>query len=175
MAGGVEATADRYNINPKNPLFKTLEAYATASSQLTGVRIQDSFTKSQMFMTELDKYLRINNNMSLREAIMTDGVVDDKSLQRCAGRYTKVCVFKDYTTKEQPELLRTAAKLVETFSNVPMLGTILPPFGRFFNNVVATAYQWSPFAAPETTVKFHAISSQKTQTLQTTKHLPRCL
>ena len=153
MAGGVEATAERYNINPKNPLFKTLEAYATASSQLTGVRIQDSFTKSQMFMTELDKYLRINNKMSLREAIMTDGVIDDKSLQGALDGTLKSVFAKDYTTKEQPELLRTAAKLVEGFSNTPMLGTILP-FGRFFNNVVATAYQWSPFAAPETTYKF---------------------
>ena len=153
MAGGVEATAERYNINPNNPLFKTLEAYATASSQLTGVRIQDSFTKSQMFMTELDKYLQINNKMSLREAILTDGVIDDKSLQGALDGTLKSVFAKDYTTKEQPELLRTAAKLVETFSNVPMLGTILP-FGRFFNNVVATAYQWSPFAAPETTIKF---------------------
>ena len=153
MAGGVEATAERYNINPNNPVFKTLEAYATASSQLTGVRIQDSFTKSQMFMTELDKYMRINNKMSLREAIMTDGVVDEKSLQGALDGTLKSVFAKDYTTKEQPELLRTAAKLVEGFSNTPMLGTILP-FGRFFNNVVATAYQWSPFAAPETTVKF---------------------
>ena len=153
MAGGVEATAERYNINPNNPVFKTLEAYATASSQLTGVRIQDSFTKSQMFMTELDKYLQINNKMSLREAIMTDGVIDDKSLQGALDGTLKSVFAKDYTTKEQPELLRTAAKLVESFSNTPGLGTILP-FGRFFNNVVATSYQWSPFAAPETTIKF---------------------
>jgi len=153
MAGGVEATAERYNINPKNPVFKTLEAYATASSQLTGVRIQDSFTKSQMFMTELDKYLRINNKMSLKEAVLTDGVIDDRSLQGALDGTLKSVFAKDYTTKEQPELLRTAAKLVETFSNVPLLGTVLP-FGRFFNNVVATSYQWSIFAAPETTVKF---------------------
>tara|TARA_B100000073_G_scaffold48782_1_gene35981 strand:- start:1094 stop:2503 length:1410 start_codon:yes stop_codon:yes gene_type:complete len=91
--------------------------------------------------------------MSLREAIMTDGVIDDKSLQGALDGTLKSVFAKDYTTKEQPELLRTAAKLVEGFSNTPLLGTILP-FGRFFNNVVATAYQWSPFAAPETTYKF---------------------
>ena len=59
---------------------------------------------------------------------------------------------KDYTTAEQPELIRTAAKFVETVSNTPGLGTILP-FGRFFNNVVATAYQWSFLSAPETLLK----------------------
>ena len=40
MAGGVEATADRYNINPNNKVFKNVEAAATAASQVTGVRIQ---------------------------------------------------------------------------------------------------------------------------------------
>jgi hypothetical protein len=44
------------------------------------------------------------------------------------------------------------AKLTETISNTPGFGTILP-FGRFFNNVLATAYQWSPLAAPELLLK----------------------
>ena len=70
-----------------------------------------------------------------------------EALTRCAGWYTKVCVCKRLYNKEQPELLNSVAKVVETFSKRASLGTILP-FGRFFNNVVATAYQWSPFAAP---------------------------
>ena len=43
--------------------------------------------------------------------------------------------------------------MAETFSNTPGFGTLLP-FGRFFNNVIATAYQWSPLAAPEHVYKF---------------------
>ena len=50
-------------------------------------------------------------------------------------------------------MLETTAGLAEKFSNTPGLGTILP-FGRFFNNVLATAYQWSPLAAPEQLGKF---------------------
>ena len=59
---------------------------------------------------------------------------------------------KDYTTDQTPELLRTLAKTTETVSNTPVLGTSL--FGRFFNNVIATTYQWSPLAAPEIFIDF---------------------
>ena len=150
MAGGVEATAERYNINPDNKLFKNVEAAATAASQITGVRIQDSFTKSQMFMNEMDKYLRLNKNMTLKAAITQ---VDEEVVQGALDSTLKSVFAKDYTTPEQPELLRSAAKFAENFSNTPGLGTLLP-FGRFFNNVVATAYQWSPLAAPQQFIKF---------------------
>lgn len=153
MAGGVEATADRYNINPDNKLYKNVEAFATAASQITGVRVQDSFTKSQMFMTELDKYLRIEKGKTLKEALLDGDEINDEVLQAALDGTLKSVFAKDYTTTEQPELLRTAAKFAETFSNTPMLGTILP-FGRFFNNVVATAYQWSPVSAPAMLGKF---------------------
>ena len=154
MAGGVEATADRYGIDPDNPLFKNVEAMATAASQITGVRIQDSFTKSQMFMTELDKYLRLDRGTTLKEALlMEENIIDERTLQAALDGTLKSVFAKDYTSKEQPELLRTTAKFVETLSNTPVLGTILP-FGRFFNNVVATTYQWSFLSAPEVFGKF---------------------
>ena len=154
MAGGVEATAERYNINPNNKLFKNVEAAATAASHVSGVRIQDSFTKSQMFITEMDKYLRINQGTTLKEAILeSDGFVDEEIVQGALDSTLKSVFAKDYTTTEQPELLRSAAKFAENFSNTPGLGTLLP-FGRFFNNVVATAYQWSPLAAPQQFFRF---------------------
>ena len=68
---------------------------------------------------------------------------------------------KDYTTEEQPELLRTAAKMAETFSNTPGFGTLLP-FGRFFNNVIATAYQWSLLSTPEQFFRFGRTMFNKT-------------
>jgi len=154
MAGGVEATADRYGIDPANPVFRNVEAMANAASKVTGVRIQDSFTKSQMFMTELDKYLRLEKNVTLKEALLRDeNLIDEIALQGALDGTLKSVFAKDYTSKDQPELLRTTAKFVESISNTPVLGTILP-FGRFFNNVVATTYQWSPFAAPEVVYKF---------------------
>ena len=115
MAGGVEATAERYNINPDNKLFKNVEAAATAASQITGVRIQDSFTKSQMFMTEMDKYLRINKGMTLKEVMLKGDDIDEEVVQGALDSTLKSVFAKDYTTPEQPELLRSAAKFAETF------------------------------------------------------------
>jgi len=154
MAGGIEANADRYGIDPANPVFRNVEAMANAASKVTGVRIQDSFTKSQMFMTELDKYLRLQKGTTLKQAMLMDeNIIDEVALQGALDGTLKSVFAKDYTTKGTPELLRTTAKFVETISNTPVLGTILP-FGRFFNNVVATSYQWSFLAYPEAFVKF---------------------
>jgi hypothetical protein len=146
MAGGIDAQALRYGIDPNDRSFRTLEAVARASNQITGVRIQDSFTKSQMFMSELDKYLRLEKQVTLKEALLMDENVIDETILNGALDTTLKSVFaKDYTVHDS-ELIRKAAGIVETVSNTPGLGTILP-FGRFMNNVVATAYQWSPFAA----------------------------
>jgi len=153
MAGGVDASAKRYGMDPNNPTFRNVEAFTRAMNQITGVRIQDTFTKSQMFMTDMDKYLRLKRGVTLKEALLSDDIIiDDEVISGALDTTLKSVFAKDYTTKEQPEIIRTAAKFVETVSNTPFLGTILP-FGRFFNNVVATAYQWGPFSAPETLLK----------------------
>jgi len=153
MSGGVEVQADRFGINPDSKLFRNVEAGANAASNISGVRIQDSFTKSQMFMTEMDKYMRLNKKTTLREAIEKGEEPDLEVIQGALDSTLKSVFSKDYTNTEQPELLRTAAKMAETFSNTPGFGTLLP-FGRFFNNVIATSYQWSFLATPEHFYKF---------------------
>jgi len=153
MSGGVEVQADRYGINPDSKLFRNIEAGANAASNVSGVRIQDSFTKSQMFMTEMDKYMRINKGKSLKEAMIAGDEPELEVIQGALDGTLKSVFSKDYTNAEQPELLRTAAKMAETFSNTPGFGTLLP-FGRFFNNVIATAYQWSFLSAPENFFRF---------------------
>ena len=147
VSGGVDATAARYNMNPDSKLFQGIEATTIAAGQISGVKIQDSFTKSQMFMTELDKYLRLEKGISLKEAMLADNageLIDEVSLQGALDGTLKSVFAKDYTTDQTPELLRTLAKTTETVSNTPVLGTLIP-FGRFFNNVIATTYQWSPW------------------------------
>ena len=158
MAGGIEQTGKRYGINPDGSVVKYTEAIANASAQITGVRIQDSFTKSQMFMTEMDKFLRIKEGKTLSEA-MNDPSIDIKEdvIQAALDTTLKSVYAKDYTTDDQ--LLAGVAKVVEGISNTPGLGTILP-FGRFMNNVVATAYQWSPFAGM-TVMKDFALRSAR--------------
>ena len=144
-AGGVDTpNAVRYNIDPDGKAVQITEAVANASAQLTGVKIQDSFTKSQMFMTEMDKYLRMSKNMTLKQALNDDGVdITEDVIQAALDSTLKSVYAKDYTTNDQ--LLGQVAKLVETASNIPGIGFVIP-FGRFMNNVVASAYQWSPLA-----------------------------
>ena len=153
MSGGVEVNAERFGINPDNKLYRNVEAGANAAANISGVRIQDSFTKSQMFMTEMDKYMRINKGKSLKEAMIEGDEPELDAIQGALDGTLKSVFSKDYTTEEQPELLRTAAKMAETFSNTPGFGTLLP-FGRFFNNVIATAYQWSFLSTPEQFFRF---------------------
>ena len=150
VGAGVERTADRFGINPKSKLVfgkYGIEKVVGAANDLTGVRIQDSFTKSQMFMAELDKYLDLKHGKTLAN-VLEEGNLDliDEEVTGLALDTTMKSVFaKDYTTKDQARGVRDMAKLVETFSAIPGLGTILP-FGRFMNNVVASAYQWGPLA-----------------------------
>ena len=146
MAGGIDANALRYGINPNDKSYRIAESVANASNNITGVRIQDSFTKSQMFMSELDKYLRLEKKVTLKEALLMDeNIIDETVLAGALDTTLKSVFAKDYTVGDS-ELLSSAARLVEKVSNTPGIGTVLP-FGRFMNNVVATAYQWSPFAA----------------------------
>ena len=142
---GVEISADKFDINPDSKVYKTVEGFVDASTRLTGVRAQDTFTKSQMFMTELDKQLRIKNNVSLAEVMRTNNLnaIDEDVLGLAVDSTMKSVFSKDYTTIEQAPVIRSTAKFVESISNLPVLGSILP-FGRFFNNTIATVWQVGP-------------------------------
>jgi hypothetical protein len=150
VSGGVERFTDRFGIPADSSLIKTSEVVVDAASRLAGVSLQDSVTKSQMFIGELDKALRLKHkNPVTGKSITLSDVINgradprliDTDIMGSATDTTLRSVFaKDYTTDDQ--LLGKLAKGVEDFSSIPGLGTILP-FGRFFNNVLATSYQWS--------------------------------
>ena len=143
VTGGIERSGRRFDINPDAKWFKGVEAVANGANRLTGVRVQDTFTKSQMFMTELDKRLRLKHKDRTLTDVLNSGDIDliDDSVVGGAIDTTLKSVFsKDYTTDDQ--YLKGLAKWTELISNIPLFGTILP-FGRFFNNVIATSYQWS--------------------------------
>ena len=162
ITGGIEATSEKYKIDPNSKVYKFLEAFTTAANQLTGVRIQDNWTKSQMYMSELDKAIRLTDDKALRgvyekgttlKQLLQDGntnlITEDMS-NYALGNTLESVFSKNYTVAKPGsgiagESLSGMASLVEKFSNTPLLGTILP-FGRFFNNVVASSYKWSPLA-----------------------------
>ena len=145
IGGGVERTAKRYNVDVNNPVIKNAEIFADASMTITGVRIQDTFTKSQMFMTELDKFVRLKHDKDLIDVLKSGDltVLDDDVIGGAVDTTLRSVFSKDYTTDDQ--YLGAVARAVEQASNTPVLGTVIP-FGRFMNNVVATAYQWSPLS-----------------------------
>jgi hypothetical protein len=128
MAGGVDQNAVRHGIDPKSPVYKNVEAIANAANTITGVRVQDTFTKSQMFMSEIDKALRLKHNKTFREVLASGDsqLLDDEVMGAALDTTLKSVYSKDYTAKNQPEITRNLAKAVEVVSNAPGLGTILP-------------------------------------------------
>ena len=139
---GVERSGGRFGIDlPK------VEKLVGAANELTGVRIQDSLTKSQMFMAEVDKYVDLKHGRTLND-VMAKGdinLVDEEVVGLALDTTMKSVFAKNYTGVEQGDVARSLAKVVETASGSPGIGFILP-FGRFMNNVVASSYQWSPLA-----------------------------
>ena len=153
VTGGVERSGKRFGIDPDAPWFKQVETVTNAANRLTGVRIQDTFTKSQMFMTELDKRIRLKHEGMTLTDIFNSGrtdLIDDDMVSESIDLTLKSVFSKNYGVDkaEQSYLVREAASLVEKASNMPGLGLVLP-FGRFMNNVVATTYQWSPLVFAE--------------------------
>lgn len=144
LTGGVDMSAERYGISKSNKFFRNTEAAADGAAMIAGVRAQDTITKSLMFMSEMDKQVRLKHGKSV-EDIMRSGEMDliDEEVMGLTMDATLKSVFsKDYT-KGQNEFVENAATIVESISRAPLIGTILP-FGRFFNNVLATAHQMGP-------------------------------
>ena len=144
FTGGVDRNIAKFNLDPNSKGLKLTESITNAANVITGVRIQDTFTKSQMFITELDKALRLNKNTTLDEVMsrgVIDDIFDDDIINPALDSTLKSVYSKNYTTDDQ--LLRGISKIIEGISSAPVIGTVLP-FGRFLNNVVATAHQWGP-------------------------------
>ena len=143
LTGGIDLSAERYGINKKSKFFNALESTANGAAIVAGVRAQDSLTKSVMFMSELDKQVRLKHDQTL-DSILRSGnmdLLDDEVMATTLDQTLKSVFSKDYT-KGQNEVVEGVATLVETISRTPLLGTILP-FGRFMNNVLASSYQWT--------------------------------
>jgi len=145
LAGGIERTAKRFDFDPEGKAFKVTEKGVNLAQTISLVNLQDSLTKSQMFMTSIDKYLRLNKGKKLQEVLEEGNLLDiDEDVMNRAMSDTLRSVFsEDYTkSKSFGGIAGNFAKIVEQASNTPGVGFVLP-FGRFMNNVMATAYQWN--------------------------------
>lgn len=110
--------------------------------QLNFVQAQDVYTKSQEFLTQMDKKVRVAFNMPLAEALnrpdLRKLMADPRwaKAEAEAVYETQRAIYSATYRRMGGELGRGAA-FIEDFRNIPFVGLTIP-FGRFFNNVVAT-------------------------------------
>lgn len=144
LTGGVDLATDRFNLQGKK-WVSTVEAVANGSAKHTLTFAQDGVTKSQMFMGELDKRLRFKFDRSLDDVMMKGDldVIDmeminqvmDDTLASVYSRNVKIAANNSNAS------LRQMAGFVESISNLPFFGQVLP-FGRFMNNVLANTWRF---------------------------------
>ena len=146
IAGGVQKAQNRYGFPEGDKLLNNIEKTTKAAQAISLVNMQDSLTKSQMLVNSIDKYLRLQKNKTFDQVLEEGNLVDidQDVMDRALGETLRSVFAEDYTqSKTFGGLAGNLAKVVETASNSPGIGFVLP-FGRFMNNVVATAYQWNP-------------------------------
>ena len=145
ISGGIERSAERLGIDQTNKALRTVEGLTRTAQAFSMVDLQDTLTKSQAFMAGIDKQLRLQKDTTLN-AILEKGSlvdIDEGVMEKAMGETLKAVFAEDYT--KSGKVVASLAKSVETLSNAPGIGFILP-FGRFMNNVVATAYRYGPGA-----------------------------
>ena len=111
FAGGIERTADRFNIDKANLAFGITEGVVDFANKVSAVKLQDSVTKSQMFMASIDKQLRLQKATSFSEVLSKgDLTAVDNDIMDLALDDTMKSVFAfDYTKKAK------SANMLEAF------------------------------------------------------------
>ena len=121
---------------------KAMDEVVEGAQYLTGVKAQDVWTKSQEMIYQLDKNLRLTFNKSLLE-LEADPKMASKLM--ATEEYAKVEAKAVYETMRAifsksykgRGLVGEVAAVIEDARNIPGVG-LLVPFGRFFNNTIAT-------------------------------------
>lgn len=118
-----------------------MEKYTEFAGLMSGVQAQDIFTKSQEFVYQLDKKLRQEFDMGWSEFLTQPDAAKLMATERFAKAEagavyeTQRAIFsKSYKGKGT---IGEVAAIIEDFRKIPGVG-LMVPFGRFFNNVVAT-------------------------------------
>jgi len=158
ISGGLEGTKDieelakKFDLDPNNPAFRTVEGYANVAQKIMLVDTVDKFMKSQAYLGNLDMAIRENiSGMNFRKMsqlsqkeltkMLVSEEFTDATIQ--ATNLTLSDIFSKsykYIGKEGGNKpLTQLAGFIEDIGNIPILGTAFP-FGKFFNNTVALTY-----------------------------------
>ena len=155
LPGGIESL-DKLakGFDPNTPLL-TLQANQAVDviQRLSLVSAQDGYTKAIEFTTQMDKLLRRSEDkggfgMSWNEFF----ALPDHQSKMVSERYAKLeAQAVDETLRavfsksfKGRGFVGEVAGMIEDARNLPGIG-LLVPFGRFFNNTVAFAYQTTAF------------------------------
>ena len=139
QSGGVDVGASVDQLINRTAAGRAADAYVEGAQFLTLVRAQDTFTKSQQYVFEMDKALRANFGRSWNEFYNAEDVNqlmatrEYRLLEEQAVANTLEHTFS--TSFQGTGLLGEMAGVMENIRNVPGLGMMIP-FGKFFNNTV---------------------------------------
>lgn len=129
--------------NSTNKVVRGVEKTVSAAQRASMVGLQDSLTKAQSFMEAINTEVLRTTGKSYDELVATQGyhAIPDEAWERATAAALRDTMSADYTKGQG--LVPGMAKVVEQVSNNTVLGFVLP-FGRFMNNAMAFAYQYSP-------------------------------
>jgi hypothetical protein len=147
QAGGVDIDKTIGDVMGQGPVGKVVDNYIDTIQGLTFVKSQDILTKSQEYVFQMDKSLRItfgkswnefytspdaNKMMATKEFKMLEEGAVVKTLEHTFGKSYK-----------GSGVLGEVAGVIEDARNIPGLGMMVP-FGRFFNNTIDFAAKNTP-------------------------------
>lgn len=148
--GGVEVdnVLKELEMNPGEKLSRSKFDKAVDFTQtIYGVKAQDFISKTQEFLYSLDKEVRMEYNLTLREFLAKDDVweylSDPKSDSyqkflnietKAVGEALENTFSKSYGNSE--DMVGRVAQAIEDVRKFPIVGALMP-FGQFFNNTLA--------------------------------------
>jgi len=153
IAGGVESGMDedailrQAGIEGANPTDKNFfEKYMQAAQVLYGVRAVDFLSKTQEFMTSLDRNIRRRYGQSYEEFLQRDDFYDLMTSKN-SETFKEFMKLEAKTVQETlgntfnrslagDDMIGQVAGMIEKIRTVPVIGA-LAPFGQFFNNTMA--------------------------------------
>jgi len=144
LPGGIEDVDKLIRLSgfkPNQTVFGAgSERFVEFAQQMSAVKLQDVFTKSQEFVYQLDKNLRIGFGKSWSEFYLDPNaykLMNSREYKTAVARASyesqRAIFSKSFKSKT---VIGEVAGVVENARNIPGLG-LLVPFGRFFNNTIA--------------------------------------
>ena len=148
QSGGVDADFAIDKIINRSKAGKITDDFVDISQTLTLVEAQDIFTKSQEYVFQMDKMLRIAYGKSYNEFYKGPKAAEQmfskkyKQIELDAVTKVQQATFSE-SFKDSKTLLGNVAGSIEMMRKVPGVGAMLP-FGKFFNNTVAFTARNTP-------------------------------